>query len=125
MQQQDEKLLLEFQKAMIKFLYVESNYENVRKVSLSDFVVKFDNYEFAKIVDSGDKSKGTDIHTINQKRVGLATRDLAKTFIYSVVYGAGNTKIGDSLWTEDQEVKYTAKEYQEAKEAAVSRICAG
>lgn len=91
-------------------------------VTLGHYLGKFDNYEFAKIVDSGDKSNGTDIHTINQKRVGLATRDLAKTFIYSVVYGAGNTKIGDSLWTEGQEVKYTTKEYQEAKEAVDRRV---
>lgn len=91
-------------------------------VTLGHYLGQFDNYEYAKIVDSGDKSKGTDIHTINQKRVGLATRDLAKTFIYSVVYGAGNTKIGDSLWTEGQEVKYTAKEYQEAKEAVDKRV---
>ena len=95
---------------------------NVELVTLGHYLGKFDNYEFAKIVDSGDKSKGTDIHTINQKRVGLATRDLAKTFIYSVVYGAGNTKIGDSLWTEGQEVKYTTKEYQEAKEAVDKRV---
>lgn len=54
-------------------------------VTLGHYLGKFDNYEFAKIVDSGDKSKGTDIHTINQKRVGLATRDLAKTLNVSVL----------------------------------------
>ena len=53
----NEKLLLEFQKAMIKFLYVESNYENVRKVSLSDFVVRFDNYEFPKLLISTMKKE--------------------------------------------------------------------
>lgn len=91
-------------------------------VTLGHYLGQFDNYEFAKIVDSGDKSKGTDIHTINQKRVGLATRDLAKTFIYSVVYGAGNTKIGDSLWTKGQEISYTQDEYNEAKEAVEKRV---
>lgn len=54
-------------------------------VTLGHYLGKFDNYEFAKIVDSGDKSNGTDIHTINQKRVGLATRDLAKTLNVSVL----------------------------------------
>jgi DNA polymerase I-like protein with 3'-5' exonuclease and polymerase domains len=35
-----------------------------------------------------------DIHTANQHAAGLATRDLAKTFIYAFLYGAGDAKIG-------------------------------
>ena len=35
-----------------------------------------------------------DVHTTNQKNAGLATRDLAKTFIYAFLYGAGDAKIG-------------------------------
>ena len=35
-----------------------------------------------------------DVHTANQKNAGLATRDLAKTFIYAFLYGAGDAKIG-------------------------------
>jgi DNA polymerase I-like protein with 3'-5' exonuclease and polymerase domains len=36
-----------------------------------------------------------DIHTFNQQAAGLPTRDLAKTFIYAFLYGAGDAKIGD------------------------------
>ena len=35
-----------------------------------------------------------DIHTTNQKLAGLKSRDQAKTFIYALVYGAGDQKIG-------------------------------
>jgi len=35
-----------------------------------------------------------DIHTTNQKLAGLKSRDTAKTFIYALVYGAGDEKIG-------------------------------
>jgi DNA polymerase I-like protein with 3'-5' exonuclease and polymerase domains len=35
-----------------------------------------------------------DIHTFNQNKAGLATRDQAKTFIYALIYGAGPAKIG-------------------------------
>lgn len=35
-----------------------------------------------------------DIHTVNQQAAGLDTRDLAKTFIYAFLYGAGDAKIG-------------------------------
>ena len=35
-----------------------------------------------------------DIHTTNQKLAGLKSRDTAKTFIYALVYGAGDEKLG-------------------------------
>ena len=34
-----------------------------------------------------------DIHTFNQKIAGLKSRDQAKTFIYALIYGAGDTKL--------------------------------
>lgn len=35
-----------------------------------------------------------DIHAYNQHKAGLPTRDAAKTFIYALIYGAGDAKIG-------------------------------
>ena len=35
-----------------------------------------------------------DIHTANQKLAGLQSRDQAKTFIYALLYGAGDAKLG-------------------------------
>jgi DNA polymerase-1 len=35
-----------------------------------------------------------DVHTANQQMAGLETRDQAKTFIYALLYGAGDAKIG-------------------------------
>jgi hypothetical protein len=35
-----------------------------------------------------------DIHSYHQEMAGLATRDMAKTFIYAFLYGAGDEKIG-------------------------------
>lgn len=35
-----------------------------------------------------------DIHTTNQKLAGLESRDTAKTFIYALLYGAGDAKLG-------------------------------
>jgi DNA polymerase I len=47
-----------------------------------------DDPEYTKEVLSGD------IHTKNQKAAGLLTRAQAKTFIYALLYGAGDGKIG-------------------------------
>jgi DNA polymerase I-like protein with 3'-5' exonuclease and polymerase domains len=38
-----------------------------------------------------------DIHSANQTAAGLATRDIAKTFIYAFLYGAGDRKIGSII----------------------------
>ena len=48
----------------------------------------FDGGEYGRVVLDGD------IHTFNQQAAGLPTRDMAKTFIYALLYGAGDAKIG-------------------------------
>lgn len=54
--------------------------------------MKDENY--VRTVTEGSSKDGTDVHTVNQRAAGLATRDLAKTFIYAFLYGAGDSKIG-------------------------------
>ena len=63
--------------------------------TLSHYMARYDGGSYARTVDEGDKNKGTDIHTVNQKGAGLPTRDDAKTFIYAFLYGAGDGKIGE------------------------------
>jgi len=50
--------------------------------------------DYVRTVTEGSSKDGTDVHTVNQRAAGLATRDLAKTFIYAFLYGAGDSKIG-------------------------------
>lgn len=90
-------------------------------VAMGHYLGKFDDYEFAKAVDGGSKENGTDIHTINQKRVGLPTRDSAKTFIYATIYGAGVTKLGDMVW-DGKEFEYTKEEKSQAIESVEKRL---
>lgn len=47
-----------------------------------------DDAEYTSLILDGD------IHTYNQEAAGLDTRDQAKTFIYAMLYGAGDAKIG-------------------------------
>lgn len=55
---------------------------------LAHYMSRWDGGEFAKEVVSGD------VHTRNQKIAELETRDQAKTFIYALIYGAGDEKLG-------------------------------
>lgn len=49
---------------------------------------------YTDTVVNGDKDKGTDMHTVNQKAAGLPNRDAAKTFFYGFLFGAGDAKVG-------------------------------
>lgn len=58
---------------------------------LAHYLYAYDGGEYASLVLDGD------VHTYNQKAAGLATRDQAKTFIYAMIYGAGNIKLGSII----------------------------
>jgi len=56
---------------------------------LAHYMAFYDGGAYAREVIEGD------IHTLNQKAAGLSERDQAKTFIYALLYGAGDAKIGE------------------------------
>ena len=58
---------------------------------LAHFASHYDAGQYADVVLNGD------IHTVNQEAAGLPTRDNAKTFIYALLYGAGDGKIGSII----------------------------
>ena len=55
---------------------------------LANRMAPWDEGEFGRVV------LHEDIHTVNQQKAGLPTRDSSKTFFYALIYGAGNEKIG-------------------------------
>lgn len=58
-----------------------------------------DDKRFTQALVSGSKADGTDAHTMNQRALGsiCKTRDVAKTFIYAWLLGAGIPKIAQIL----------------------------
>ena len=57
---------------------------------LAHYMYSFDNGEYADTVLNGD------IHTVNQNAAGLDSRDTAKEFIYSKIYGSGINGLADT-----------------------------
>jgi len=57
--------------------------------------------QYIKAIVEGKKEDGTDIHNLNRKALGLShiDRDMAKTFIYAFLLGAGTAKIAQILRT--------------------------
>ena len=58
---------------------------------LAHYMAKFDDGAYVKVLLEDD------IHVLNQKAAGLASRDQAKRFIYAFLYGAGNAKLGSII----------------------------
>jgi DNA polymerase I-like protein with 3'-5' exonuclease and polymerase domains len=64
---------------------------------LAHYMAAYDNGEYTEVVLSGDKSKGTDMHSVNCRAIGFdpkTHRDMAKTWFYAFIYGAGDHKLG-------------------------------
>lgn len=55
---------------------------------LASYMARYDGGKYGQVILEGD------IHTENQNAAGLPTRNDAKTFIYALLYGAGDAKLG-------------------------------
>ena len=70
---------------------------------------------FMALFDDGDFSKRLledDIHTANQKAVGLSSRSEAKRFIYAYIYGCGNKKLGEILSVTEEEARQVRLKFE-------------
>lgn len=79
---------------------------------LAHYMARWDGGAYAETVVNGKKEDGTDVHSVNQRAVGLNLRDSAKTFIYALIYGAGDYKLGAIVFddfTEKQKAAFLAK----------------
>lgn len=67
---------------------------------LGHYLAEFDGGTYGKAVVSGDKSKGTDPHSIHAKAISEAVpcdRDTGKTCTYAFLYGAGDARLGKTF----------------------------
>ena len=71
---------------------------------LAGYMAIYDGGAYIETVLRGDKSIGTDMHSVNCRALGLdpkklyfdgeSGRDIAKTWFYAFIYGAGDEKLG-------------------------------
>lgn len=72
---------------------------------LAHFLFPYDKGAFVQTVLEGKKENETDIHNLNKKALEIESRDIAKTFFYAWMYGAGAEKIGKILGCSATEAK--------------------
>jgi DNA polymerase I-like protein with 3'-5' exonuclease and polymerase domains len=100
--------------------------EGLELRGLGHYMAKYDGGAYADAVVNGKKENGTDVHTVNRNAAGLNLRDSAKTFVYALIYGAGDFKLGTIVYddlTEEQRQRFLAK-YPTTKKrmAAIKRL---
>jgi DNA polymerase I-like protein with 3'-5' exonuclease and polymerase domains len=90
---------------------VGSDADGLELRCLGHFLARHDDGQYAATILEGSKDDGTDIHSTNCRAIGLdpksvyeesgkpqTGRDIAKTFIYGWLYGAGSKKIGSIVY---------------------------
>jgi len=76
---------------------VGSDADGLELRCLAGYLKRYDGGKYAEAAVHGTKQEGTDIHTLNQRTLGIESRDIAKTFFYAFIYGAGDSKLGAIL----------------------------
>jgi DNA polymerase-1 len=72
--------------------------------------------EYIHAIVSGKKEDETDIHNVNKRALGMShvTRDMAKTFIYAFLLGAGNDKVAEILKVSSKEAGQAVENFMES-----------
>ena len=72
--------------------------------------------EYVDAIITGKKEDETDIHNLNRKALGLPhiTRDMAKTFIYAFLLGAGVGKISQILKTDQRQATQAVENFMDS-----------
>jgi DNA polymerase I-like protein with 3'-5' exonuclease and polymerase domains len=60
---------------------------------LAGYLARWDKGEYAALVVDPE----VDIHTYNQERFGVSTRDISKRLLYGMLYGCGGVKAGSII----------------------------
>ncbi len=86
--------------------------EGIELRMLAHYMARYDEGAYVLVVTEGKKENGTDVHTVNTRAARLNKRDSGKTFMYALIYGAGDYKLGAIAYddfTDEQRDRFNAK----------------
>lgn len=70
--------------------------------------------EYTDVVVNGKKEEATDMHSINQRKAGLPSRNAAKTFFFAYIFGASDRKLGKELGCSETEARTVRNRFDES-----------
>jgi DNA polymerase-1 len=77
---------------------------------MAHYMFKYDGGKMIDVILNGKKSDGTDFHSLNKGYLGFKSRDVAKTYFYGLIYGAGLAKSGLIAMEDDNYKHWKAKD---------------
>jgi len=86
--------------------------DGIEGCCLGHFLAAYDGGAYIKVILKGDKSKGTDLHSMNRDATGMNSRNNAKTIFYAWMYGAGDYKLGTVIyddWDADKQARFNER----------------
>jgi DNA polymerase I-like protein with 3'-5' exonuclease and polymerase domains len=102
---------------------------------LSHYMARYDGGAYGIAVVEGSSKDETDVHSLNAKALGLKVhevynvfgklktgRDIAKTFIYAFLYGAGDEKLGSIVGVSEEEIARFPETQRSRWSRAVTRL---
>jgi DNA polymerase-1 len=107
--------------ADIGYLLVGCDADALELRDLAGYMAAYDGGAYIETVLRGDKSQGTDMHSINAKAIGCS-RDVAKVFFYAMIYGAGDVKLGNTLGITGPKAARAGREARERLMKAVPAL---
>ena len=101
--------------------FVGTDFSGQENVNLAEMLYKYDDGRLDKIIASGSKDKGTDLHSLNAKACGISRGD-AKPLWFGFLYGSSTTLTGYTLLGNGEFTGYTEKEFKAMKKKLSRRI---
>lgn len=87
---------------------------------MAHFMALYDDGAYTRATLEGNKELGTDTHSVNAKLLGCS-RNVAKTYLYALVFGAGDWKLGYTLSGQKSPKNHVTKLGKESR----ARLMAG
>jgi len=101
--------------------FIGTDFSGQENINLAEMLYSYDNGRLDKIIASGDKEKGTDLHSLNAKACKVSRSD-AKPLWFGFLYGSSTTLTGYTLLGNKEFKNYTEKEFIDTKKKLLKRV---
>jgi len=101
--------------------FLGSDFDGQENVILAELLLPYDNGRLRDIIVSGDKSKGTDLHSINAKACNV-TRSQSKPLWFGFLFGSSSTLTGYTLLGNDTYTNFTDDEFKKMDKKLKRRV---
>ena len=101
--------------------FVGTDFSGQENVNLAEMLYPYDNGRLDRIIASGSKDKGTDLHSLNAAACGISRGD-AKPLWFGFLYGSSPTLTGYTLLGNKPFTGYTPAEFSKMKTKLQRRV---